>query len=505
MSVFLGLGDGTFQNPEIVYMIYDDDYSYSLGVGDFNNDKQVDIALTIPNWDEIDIYFGQGNGSFKYKKTYNLNTDSYPSSITVADFNNDQNLDIATANYDTNNVAVLLGSNTGKFSNAVYYDLTEFDESPIFVTVGDFNKDRFKDIVSANYDTTTISILLGNGNGTFQDAISIDTNGSYPTWLVIGDLNNDKNQDIVFVSPESSIMGIFRGYGNGNFSGPQIYSTDKDAYPNSVALGDFNTDKMTDIAVANAIGSSITIFYGTKTNDFIKQNSIYLEVSSGPNSIAVGDFNNDNEDDIVVANVETNDISVLILKYQSAFEHRTSYQQGSAQHPFSIIADNFNDDNQLDIVVANSGQGNIEILADYYNGTFMKTITSATGDNSYPRYVVTADFNRDNQLDIAVANNRNHTLMIILNSGNQTFNTSLLYSTGAGSFPSSVATGDFNKDGWTDIAVTNTHKDNVGVFLGFDYPTFTNNLSSINAARRFVSILMFVVDDFNGDRRVGSC
>ena len=131
------------------------------------------------------------------------------------------------------------------------------------------------------------------------------------------------------------------------------------------------------------------------------------------------------------------------------------------------------------------------------NGTFMNNITYSTGINSHPQYAVTADFNKDSQLDIAVVNSYDSTLMIFLISGNGTFNTSTLYSTGSQSFPNSIGIGDFNKDGWVDIVVANSNTDNVGVFLGFDYPTFTS--SNIGAPKRGSLPYYVVVGDFNRD------
>ena len=228
-----------------------------------------------------------------------------------------------------------------------------------------------------------------------------------------------------------------------------------------------------------------------------KQQTIPLDDGNSPNCIATGDFNNDNEVDLVVANSGSDDITVLILKYEASFENETLYRQGSGQHPYSVTSGDFNNDNQLDIVVANSGRDNIQILIGYQNGTFMKNITYSTGDNSYPRYVITADFNKDNQLDIAVVNYRNQTLMIILNPVNETFSRSILYSTGSRSFPNSIATGDFNKDGWIDVVVTNSNTDNVGVFLGFDYSTFNTNYTIQSAAGSYPSYVD--IDDFNQD------
>ena len=177
---------------------------------------------------------------------------SYPISITVADFNNDNNPDMATANYYSNNLAVFFGNSNGTFSEPSYYNLTDNDLSPAFIAVGDFNNDGFLDLVSANYDSATITILLGKGDETFQNASSIDVNNYYPFWIAIGDLNNDMQQDIVFPSPDYSSIGILLGNGNGTFQPLITQPTGNDGAPVSVVLGNFNKDNITDIAVADA-------------------------------------------------------------------------------------------------------------------------------------------------------------------------------------------------------------------------------------------------------------
>ncbi len=499
IGVFLASGSGTFQAqvafPTIEYYAG----PYSIAVGDFNKDNKLDLAVTMNWYNTVEIYFGQGNGKFEYGDYYFVGDYYvYPYSIATADFNKDTNLDLVTANCNTDNVAVFLGNGNGTFRDGVLY-ATEYYACPIFVSVGDFNSDGLLDLVSANYYGASISIFLGNGDGTFQNSTTISTDGYYTSWLVVEDLNNDTKRDIVFTSPDYSFIGILLGYGNGTFANIYGYSTGFQAFPWSLVLGDFNRDTKVDIAVANAEDPSVGIFFGDAHGYFDAQDPIFLDGVSYSYSIATGYFNNDSQLDIVVGNIGTDGISVLLLLYLINFGNETDNYQGSGLHPFSVTICDFNNDNVTDIVVANSGNDTVQILIGYENGIFMNNITYSTGINSHPQYALTADFNKDGQLDIAVVNSYDGNLMIFLISTNRTHYTSTLYSTGSQSFPNSIGIGDFNKDGWVDIVVANNNTDNLGVFLGFDYPTFTtNNL----AAPKHGSLPYYVVvGDFNNDSR----
>jgi hypothetical protein len=383
IGIFFGYGNGAFTDQDILPTIDYSYYPYSITIGDFNKDKQLDIAAGMILSNQVHFYLGQDDGLFKYGETYSVGENSYPYLIASADFNNDTNLDLVTANCDDNNVAVLLGYGDGTFSNATYYTTKDYS-CPIFVSVGDFNGDGLVDLVSANYFGITLSIFLNNGNGTFQNSIFISTGNYNPFWIVVGDLNNDTHQDIVLTHPDYSSISILGGYGNGTFENIYTYLIDIGVVPWSVILGNFNKDTKIDIAVANAADSSIYIFYGRGDGNFDFPDTILIEDVSYTFCMASGDFNNDNQVDIVVGNVGTNDISVLLLQYRATFGNQSIYRQGSGAHPFSVATGDFNNDNQTDIVVANSGTDDIQILIGYNNGTFMNTITYSTGINSHP-------------------------------------------------------------------------------------------------------------------------
>ncbi|CAF4840218.1 unnamed protein product, partial [Rotaria sp. Silwood1] len=495
VQIFPGYGDGSFDDENYIYFWEQEYTPVLIAAGDYNNDKQPDIAVSMFQTNEVHVYWGHGKNSFKYEDVYVVGNNSIPSSITTGDFNNDGNLDIIVANDIGENVAILLGYGNGAFAQAINYPTGYY--SPLFISVGDFNNDNLLDFASPNYDSYSLSIYLGKGNATFQKRIWLSTDVYYSEFLVVGDLNNDTNDDIVASFSYSSKIGVFLGYGDGNFQDMKTYSTDIGTDPYCAVLSDFNKDTIVDIAVLNPENSSINIFFGYGDGSFPRKFTLPIEDASSSYSMVVGDFNNDKEDDIVVGNLGSNDISVLLLRYQPDFINSTVYYQGSNPNPSAVTTGDFNNDQQLDIVVANAGSDNVQILLDYRGGNFMNTITYSTGANSHPENVVVADFNKDNQLDIVVVNAWDSDLQVFLSSPNGTFGASTKYSTGYSSFPTSITAADFNKDGWIDVVVANSVSNNIGIFLGYDYPTFTSR--NIVLQNRDSTPYYIAIGDFNKD------
>ena len=473
LGLFIGLGNGTFKDQVNIIQAEGLD---SFVTADFNKDQKLDIAVLVSMYGKIFIYFADGNDSFQFGSFIQVKSGSNPVWIIVADFNTDNNPDIATANHDVNNIGVFLGNNDGTSFQETYYNLADNDMSPIFITTADLNKDGFDDLILANEKSPTLSILLGTIDGNFPNPISIDLGSfSSASWIVIGDMNNDGQEDIIVSSRSNNIVGVLLGNGQGSFSELYSYIANEDSLLYGHALGYFNKDNVLDIAAADLINSGVMIFLRNSTQNLIQRNMISIENEYPPQCIATGDFNKDGETDIVVGISFYDVITVFLLKYQAVFANKKTYDQGSGKHPNSITAGDFNNDQQMDLVIANSGGDNIEILMDYQNGEFRNQINYPTGENSHPRYIVTGHFDRNNQLDIALVNYGENNLMIILNPANKNFNKSFQYSTGAESSPNSLAVDDVNNDGWSDVIVTNSKTDNLGIFLGFDYTTLVMN------------------------------
>jgi hypothetical protein len=274
VTILLGNGDGSFRYGG---HIYTGSAPNCLAVADFNGDGKLDLAMTIfvftssdPRFggtlieSDVRIFLGQGDGSFQPGNTYNV-SDGNPVSVAVGDFNGDGIPDLALAAggngyFPSSTVGVLLGNGDGNFQDAASYSVGSNSRHPSAVAVGDFNGDGVPDLVVANSSDGTVSILLGNGDGTFGSATSYGTesngtnpNGSNPRAVAVGDFNGDGIADLAVTNAVG--VSILLGAGQGTFHAPVNYAT---AGPGgSVVVADFNGDGFPDLAVT--AGGGVTV------------------------------------------------------------------------------------------------------------------------------------------------------------------------------------------------------------------------------------------------------
>ena len=261
-------------------------------------------------WDQADLYNKGNELSFAPKVDYA--TGLWPYSVTVGDFNYDGQPDLATANYKSNNVSVLLGNAT----NADFEDSTDYAVGlmPISIIEGDFNNDGKFDLAAVNYGSNTVSILLRNPNNTGFDAKvdypSGSGNSSGPLLVKKGDINNDGKLDLVilnltpFYRSAGGEFGISVLLGNADNNGFSIgYEFAVDSGTSSVCVDDFNSDGKLDIAYAHSWGNNGMISVLSRNADNTGFDT-KVDYATGyrPISIIAGDFNNDGKLDLAVTN-----------------------------------------------------------------------------------------------------------------------------------------------------------------------------------------------------------
>jgi hypothetical protein len=304
VSVLWGKGDGTFQAHV--------DYATaarptSVVVGDFNGDGKLDLAIATSTSNAVSVLLGTGNGTFQPHVDYA--TQVNPQWLVVADFNGDGKLDLATANYGpdywSGTVSVFLGNGDGTFQPQNAYAA---GINPFGIMAGDFNRDGKPDLAVVNNNGSFgVLILLGNGDGSFQPPVYYAT-GRNPRVGVVADLNADGNLDLAVGNCIDNDLSILLGDGNGHFSTPVNYATG--AYVQKVAGGDFDGDGKLDLVTANAQSNSVSVLTGNGDGTF--QAHVDFATGDGPNWVAVGDFNGDGAPDLVTANTSANSVSVLL-------------------------------------------------------------------------------------------------------------------------------------------------------------------------------------------------
>jgi hypothetical protein len=324
------------------------------------------------------------------------------------------------------------------------------------VATGDFNGDSKLDLATANTDSNSVSVLLGNGDGTFQPRMDFGT-GALPTGLAVDDFNADGKLDLAVAIYGEGKVTILLGNGNGKFHTGASIATG--VQPDNIAVGDFNGDTKQDFAVTNAISNSLSVVLGNGNGTF--QTPINYQVGSSPVSVVTGDFNGDGKLDLAATSQNSADVNVLLGNGDGTFQTPVNYAAGPA--PLLSSTADFNHDGKLDLAVPNresGGTSGVSVLLGKGDGTFKPRVEYT--DNLNPWGSAVDDFNLDGNPDIATPNLDSNNLGILLGNGDGTFQAASYFATDT--TPFSVATGDFNADGAPDVAVANKSGD-VSVFL----------------------------------------
>jgi len=240
VSILLGNGDGTFQ-AAVNYGV--GSAPASVAVGDFNGDGKLDLAVANELGNNVSILLGNGDGTFQAAVSYGAGMTLF--AVAAGDFNGDGKLDLAVADAVSDYVSVLLGNGDGTFKTAAQYVA---GLEPFSVAVADFNGDGKLDLAVSNYEGASVSILLGNGNGTFKAAVNYGT-GTTPGSVAVGDFNGDGKLDLVVGGADSdnvNVVSVLLGNGDGTFQAAVNYGAG--AGQTSVAVGDFNGDGRLDLA-----------------------------------------------------------------------------------------------------------------------------------------------------------------------------------------------------------------------------------------------------------------
>lgn len=341
---------------------------------------------------------------------------------------------------------------------------------PISVATADLNGDGKLDLAIANSNATTVSVLLGNGDGTFQPQQTL-TAGARPQSIVVADLNGDGTLDIAVANQYGATVSVFLGNGNGTFQAQQTFASGTG--PISLAVADLNGDGIFDLAAANYDGDTVSVLLGYGNGTFQAPQS--FATGGYPFFVAIADLNGDGKRDLVVANSVGTAVSVLRGNGNGAFQAQQTFTSGSS--PGSVAIADLNGDGKLDLAVANIDGNSVSVLLGYGNGTFQAPQTYPTG--TQPVFVAVSDLNGDGKPDLAVATFLTPVVGVRLGNGDGTFQAQQTFPTGTS--PAALAIADFNADGRPDLAVANFNSNNLGILLGnpagalqFSSPTFTS-------------------------------
>jgi Flp pilus assembly secretin CpaC len=376
-----------------------------------------------------------------------------------------------------------LNSTTAAAAQALLSGLTlprtDYDtgKGPISVAIADFNKDGHPDLAVANQTDGTISILLGIGDGTFgtQTVITIPavttaggTVNASPSAIGTGDFNDDGNIDIAVTDMANSRVMILLGNGDGTFLAPVPYATGSN--PVAFVAQDFDGDGQPDLAVVNqgdgTTASTVSILLGNKVNS--TQNGTFgaktdYPVGISPSAITTAVFNTGGFTDLAVTNKGSNTVSILPGfgtggTQNGIFGAQTTLATGKG--PAGIATADFNNDAHPDLAVTNQTDGTVSILLGNGNGTFLAQTAYTTG--SGPVGIIAAAFAGANP-DLAVADESADNVDILIGNGDGTFAAPIPLPTG--NSPIALAGADLNGDGSIDLVTANNASSTVSVTL----------------------------------------
>ena len=339
-----------------------------------------------------------------------------PAGITVGDFNEDGKPDLAIAADIW--VNLLLGKGDGTFAPAPgspirvasppYNDAATPLNGPI--VGGDFNHSGHLGLAVVDETNAATYILLGKGDGTFApSSAAFASSPQFDVALAAADFNGDGNLDLAFQ------QRVVLGYGDGAFSAAGGLQTS--VLPESVALGDFNQDGKLDAVVANGgskayPNSGLTVSLGRGDGTFISGPGSTIALGSSLSAIVAADFNGDGKLDLAVADAGSNTVMILLGNGDGTFGPPASFPVGNT--PNALLAADFDNDGKLDLVVANYTDGTVTLLLGNGDGTFTQPSGSPYAVGRGPSSLVAADFNGDGKLDIAVTNLMDGTISILL-------------------------------------------------------------------------------------------
>jgi Ca2+-binding RTX toxin-like protein len=303
VDVLLGSANGTFIPP--AEELPADDGPISLDPSDFNGDGHVDLAVANNSSADLSVLLGAGDGTFGAPTNYPVGptcpdrTLIAPAGVVVGFFNADAIPDVAVANHGCNNVSILVGKGDGTFGAATDVGV---GDGPEAVATGDFDRDGNLDLVvpNAGPDADGASILLGRGDGTFTGAPNVPA-GPNPDAVAVGDFDGDGISDLAFADDSgfSGDVSIVLGNGDGTFAQPLTDYT-VGSSSTSVAVGDFNDDAVLDVVSTDESDSAVYVLLGAGDGTFSRTPSSFP--ADEPDAVIVAKLDSDPVFDMATAN-----------------------------------------------------------------------------------------------------------------------------------------------------------------------------------------------------------
>ena len=508
--LMLGRGDGTFMAPQV---LTDQIWAPSLGLADLNSDGRLDLIVVNTDGsshNQAFVLLGNGDGTFRSALMYGAGDETYGyGGFAIGDLNGDGRIDLAVPDFGRSEVAVVPGIGDGGFGPVQRFTV---GSNPLSTVIGDFNGDGHPDIASACpvYNSLgMVSILLGNGDGTFGVDTRVTT-GTQPSTVEVQDFNGDGYPDIASANFGSATVSVAINQGLGRFGASNNYAVGP--YPASITSAKLDRARGLDLVVADYGTDLISILPGRGDGTFGSQ--VTVSTFPNPNVVAAADLNEDGRPDLIAASgdgtyicffarsrpasklggTDPPGISIQLGLGQGVFGPRTEIPLG--RYPSSLSVGDFNGDGNADLVVADPLARQVWLLIGTGSGAFGPPATVL--ERIPANMVLVRDLDRDGRLDLIVAYKDPCDLKggvaVLKGYGDGTFSTRTDYPTPGGSY--GVALADLHGNGNFDL-VTANGTNTVSIFLGARDGTFVSRADF----GTILSPYTVAVGDLDGDGR----
>ncbi len=343
-------------------------------------------------------------------------------------------------------------------------------ESKHAIIIADFDGSGVPDLAVANSSAGTISILAGQGDGTFLTKSTIVV-GGHPSALVTADFNKDGRNDLAVTDALTGEVDILLGVGDGTFQAPARYQVGSS--PAAIVAGDFNCDGNLDIAVADSTSNDVAFLYGSGHGTF--QAGPRIQVGQGPITLVAADLNGDHRTDLVTANSDSGDLTFLWNLGQGNFQ--TSTWHSVSMTPTDLIAADFGGTGLTDLAIADTANNRVLILWALGGGNFSAPSSLDVGDSPEALVATDLDAAGENDSDLIVCNHGSQDLTIFVGFKNgQPTN---VYNKPLSETPAGIVAGPLHGEFVPDLAVVNASSGQVDVFLGGGDGVFASPESTV--------------------------
>ena len=468
--------------------------SSEIHTEDFNGDGFTDVATlhAALGSGDVTILLGDGFGNFIEDPAAPYAVGGFVTQLTAANLNptQDAHTDLITADVLGDAVTILMGNGDGTFTPGTPLAFAG-GSFPAGTAVADFTGDGTPDLAVSLASTSMVEIFPGVGDGTFGAPTSSASGGAFPYYLKADRANGDAHYDVVSANSASEDVSVLLGDGAGSLSAAagSPFALPVGSAPESLGVGDLNADGILDVVTANKGLSSLSALFGTGTGALGAPVSI--PVAAAPGFVAIGDLDSDTIPDLVSGSTSVAAFSRVINNGDGTFAAAQNYYPNTLSYGVSITQ--LNEDSVPDVLTFNTGgtTGTLSAFFGVGDGTFENAINYAAAGTGAS--VEHADLNGDGNLDLVVADESDGDVQVLLGNGDATFGAPTSFATD--SVASELELGDLNGDGDLDVVTLDFSSTSFSILLGNGDGTFgtaaTTGLGSFPQG--------LTLNDFNND------